>query len=71
MHVSTSTVDMWRAINIWTENVTEVPNGFLLLTQVPPMKQMKTQILNLKKLKTHIAIEYLILIFFLTYRHDR
>jgi hypothetical protein len=41
------------------ENVTEVPNGFLPLTQVSPMKQMKTQVLNLKKPKTQVLIEYL------------
>jgi hypothetical protein len=37
-----------RAVNI----LTEVPNGFLPLTQVPLKKQMKTEILNLKKPKT-------------------
>jgi hypothetical protein len=52
---------MWRAINIWTKNVTEVPNGFLPLTQVPPIKQMKTHVLNLKKPKTQVPIEYLTL----------
>jgi hypothetical protein len=50
---------MWRAINIWTGNLTEVPNGFLSLTQVPPMKQMKTQVLNLKKPKIQVPIRYL------------
>jgi hypothetical protein len=50
--VSTSAVDTWWAVNIWTENVTDVPNEFLLIIQVPPMEQMKTQILNLKKSKT-------------------
>lgn len=52
--MSTSAVDTWRAVNIWTKNVIEVPNQFLPLTEVrvPPMKQMKTQVLNLKKSKT-------------------
>jgi hypothetical protein len=49
--MSTSTIDTWQAVKIWTENLTEVPNGFLLLTHVPHMIQMKTQILNLKSLK--------------------
>jgi hypothetical protein len=50
--MSISAVDTWQTINIWTKNVTEVLNGFLPLTQVPLMKQMKTQVLNLKKPKT-------------------
>jgi hypothetical protein len=41
-----------RVVNILTENVIEVPNGFLPLTQVPPKKQMKTEVPNLKKPKT-------------------
>jgi hypothetical protein len=43
---------MLRAVNIWTENVTEVPNEFLPLTQISHMKQMQTQVRNLKKPKT-------------------
>jgi hypothetical protein len=57
--MSTSAVDTWRAIKIWTKNVTDVANEFLLLTQVLLMKQMKTQVLNLKKSKTQIPIKYL------------
>jgi len=34
--VSTSAVDTWKAIKIWTENLTKVSNEFLLLTQVLP-----------------------------------
>lgn len=49
----------WKAIYNWAENVTEVLNRLLALTQVPPMKQMKIQVLNLKKLKTQVPIEYL------------
>jgi hypothetical protein len=49
------------AINIWTENVIEVPNEFLPLTQVPLMKQMKIHVLNLKKPKTQVLIGYLTL----------
>jgi len=41
-----------QTVNIWKENVIEVPNRFLLLIQVPPIKQMKTHVLNLKKPKT-------------------
>jgi len=58
--VSTSTVDTWQAVNIWTENITEVLNGFLPVTQVTHMKQMKIQVLNLKKSKTQIPIRHLI-----------
>jgi len=47
--VSISTVGTWRTVNIWTENGTEVSNGFLSLPQIPLIKQMKTQVLNLKK----------------------
>jgi len=54
--VSTSAVNMWHALNIWTENVTEVSNEFLPLTQVPPMKQMKIYVLNLKNHKSHVPI---------------
>jgi hypothetical protein len=61
--VSTSTVDTWRNIKIWTENLTEVPNGFLPLIQVPPMIQNKTEVLNLKTRKTQVPIEYLTLNF--------
>jgi hypothetical protein len=38
----TSAVDTWQIVNIWTKNVTEVPNGLLPVTQIPLMKQMKT-----------------------------
>jgi hypothetical protein len=37
------------AVNIWTENVTEISNEFLSLTHV----------LNLKKLKIQVSIGYL------------
>jgi hypothetical protein len=50
--MSTLTIDTWRAVNVWTENIIEVPNEFLPLTLILPMKQMKTQVLNLKKPKT-------------------
>jgi hypothetical protein len=49
--MSTSAVDTWRVVKIWTENLTEVPNGFLLLIQVSLMIQNKTEVLNLK---THL-----------------
>jgi hypothetical protein len=42
----------WPNVNFRTENLTEILNGFLPQTQVPPMIQIKTQVLNLKKLKT-------------------
>jgi hypothetical protein len=29
--MSTSVVDTWQTINIWTENVTEVPKWFLTI----------------------------------------
>jgi hypothetical protein len=61
--VSTSAVDRWRDIKIRTENLTEVPNGFLPLIQVPPMIQNKTEVLNLKSRKTHVPIGYLTLNF--------
>jgi hypothetical protein len=54
--VSTLTVDTWQTINFRTENLTEVLNEFLLLTQLPPMIQIKTQVLNLKMLKTQVPI---------------
>jgi hypothetical protein len=59
-HMSTSAVDTWRAVKIWTENLTEVLNRFLPLTQVPLIIQMKTHVLNLKTLKTQVPIKYLI-----------
>jgi hypothetical protein len=73
--VSTSAVDTWRAVKIRTENLTEVPNEFLPLIQVPPMIPNKTEVLNLKTRKTQVPMGYLslnklvhdfhILIFFL------
>jgi hypothetical protein len=54
---------MWRTVNIWTKNITEVSNGLLRLTQVLPTKQMKTYVLNFKKPKTQIPIKYLTLKF--------
>jgi hypothetical protein len=39
--VSISAVDTWRDVKIRTENLTEVPNGFLPLIQIPPMIQKK------------------------------
>jgi hypothetical protein len=44
------------------ENLTGVSDGYLPLTQVPPIIQIKIQVLNLKTLKTQILIEYLTLI---------
>jgi hypothetical protein len=61
--VSTSAADTWRDVKIRTENLTEVPNGFLPLIQVPPMIQNKTEVLNLKSLKTQVPIGYLTLYF--------
>jgi hypothetical protein len=52
---------MWQTVNIWIENITEVPNEFLPLIQESPIKQMKTRILNLKKLKTQVPIKCLTL----------
>jgi hypothetical protein len=63
--VSTSAVDTWRDVKIRKENLTEVPNGFLLLIQVPPMIQNKTEVLNLKSRKTQVPIGYLTLLFFI------
>jgi hypothetical protein len=62
--VSTSAVDTWRAVKIRTENLTEVPNGFLPLIQVPPMIQNKTEVLNLKTRKTQVPMGYLSLFLF-------
>jgi hypothetical protein len=59
--VSTSTVDTWWAVKIWTENLIKVLTGFLPLTYVPPVIQNKTHVLNLKWLKTQVSIEYLTL----------
>jgi hypothetical protein len=50
---------MWRAVKIRTENLTEVPNGFLPLIQVPPMIPNKTEVLNLKTRKTQVPMGYL------------
>jgi hypothetical protein len=57
-HISTSTVDTRRDVKSWTENLTEVPNRFLPLIQVPLMIQNKTEILNLKTRKTQVLIDY-------------
>jgi len=57
--MSTSAVDMWRDIKIWTKNLTEVPNGFLPLIQILPMIQNKIEVLNLKTRKTQVLIGYL------------
>jgi hypothetical protein len=62
--VSTSAVDTWRDVKIRRENLTEVPNGFLPLIQVPFMIQNKTEVLNLKSRKTQVPIGYLTLFFF-------
>jgi hypothetical protein len=43
------------------KNLTDIPNEFLLLIQVPPMIQIKIQVLNLKTFKTQVPIRYLIL----------
>jgi len=61
--VSTSAVDTWRTVKIRTKNLTEVPNGFLPLIQVPPMIPNKTEVLNLKTRKTQVPMGYLSLIF--------
>jgi hypothetical protein len=58
--MSTSAVDTWRTVKIWTKNLTEVPKKFLSLSHVLPMIQMKTQVLNLKTFKTQVPIKYLI-----------
>lgn len=63
--MSTSAVNMWWTVNIWTKNITNVLNRFLSLTQIPPMKQIKTKMLNLKKHKTQVPIEYLTIFFLL------
>jgi hypothetical protein len=65
--VSTSAVDTWRDVKILTKNLTEVPNEFLPLIQVPPMKQNKTEVLNLKSRKTQVPIGYLTLFFFFVF----
>jgi hypothetical protein len=57
--VSTSAIDTCRDVKIRTENLTEVPNEFLPLIQVPPMIQNKTEVLNLKSRKTQVPIGYL------------
>jgi hypothetical protein len=57
--MSTSAVDTWRAIKIWIENLTKVPNEFLPLIQIPPMMQNKIEVLNLKTLKTQVPMGYL------------
>jgi hypothetical protein len=62
--VSTLAVDTWRDVKIQTENLTEVPNGFLPLIQVLSMIQNKTEVLNLKSRKTQVPIGYLTLFFF-------
>jgi hypothetical protein len=59
--VSTSAVDTWRDVKSRTENLTEVPNVFLSLIQVPPMIQNKAEVLNLKSRKTQVPIGYLTL----------
>jgi hypothetical protein len=59
--MSTLAVDTWRDVKIRTENLTEVPNEFLPLIQVPPMIQNKTGVLNLKSRKTQVPIGYLTL----------
>jgi hypothetical protein len=61
--MSTSTVNTWRTVKIWTKNLTEVVNEFLPLTQIPPIMQIKTQILNLKTLTTQVPKKYLTLSF--------
>jgi hypothetical protein len=49
--MSTSEVDTWRAVNIWTKNVIEVPNQFLPLTEVrvPPYKTNENSGTKFKK----------------------
>jgi hypothetical protein len=55
--------DTWRDVKIWTKNLIEVPNRFLLLIQVPLMIQNKTEVLNLKIRKTQVPMGYLTLKF--------
>jgi hypothetical protein len=57
--VSTSTVDTLRGVKIWTKNLADVSNEFLLLIHVPYMIQNKTKVLNLKTRKTQVPIGYL------------
>jgi hypothetical protein len=57
--VLTSAIDTWQTVNFRMENLIGVPNEFLLLTQVPPMIQIKTQVLNLKTFKTLVPMRYL------------
>jgi hypothetical protein len=59
--MSTSAVDTWRAVKIWTKNLIKVPNEFLSLIQIPSMIQNKTEVLNLKMLKIQVPIRYLTL----------
>jgi len=66
--VSTSAVNTWRAIKIRMENLTEVPNEFLPLIQVPHMIPNKTKVLNLKTRKTQVPMGYLSLIFLIEKR---
>jgi hypothetical protein len=49
--MSTLAVNTWWAVKIWMENVTQVLNEFLPLTQI----------LNLKKPKINVPIGYLTL----------
>jgi hypothetical protein len=60
--VSNLAVNTRRDVNFRTENLIEILNGFLPLTQVPPMIQIKNQVLNLKMLKIQVPIGYLTLI---------
>jgi hypothetical protein len=50
--MSTLAVDTWQTVKIWTKNLKEVPNEFLLIIHVLLMIQNKTKVLNLKILKT-------------------
>jgi hypothetical protein len=62
--MSTSAVDTWRNVKIWTENLTEVLNEFLPIIHVPLMIQNKTEVLNLKTRKIQVPIRYLTFFFF-------
>jgi hypothetical protein len=57
--MSTSVVDKWQGVKIWTKNLIEVPNAFLLLIQVPPIIQNKIDVLNLKTRKSQVPMDYL------------
>jgi hypothetical protein len=68
--MSTSAVDMWRAVKIWSKNPTNVPNEFLFLIQVPLIIQNKTKVLNLKTLKTQVPMRSIFKSFLKSFKID-